>query len=135
MQKQKASTEPQTAATDKTTPQGPSIPKTGVATRDRIRQIFGEIFFAEASQKLELPATGSVNQMEETKEVEQRPSSPQRNTNSENSKSSGVADQVTKVSVNLETQIMRYFPESKAYQNKARSLIFNLKDKGNVWLK
>ena len=56
---------------------------------------------------------------------------------SENSISGGggIADQVSKVSVNLETQIMRYFPESKAYQNKARSLIFNLKDKGNVWLK
>lgn len=30
---------------------------------------------------------------------------------------------------------MKFYPEMKAYQNKARSLIFNLKDKQNTWLK
>ena len=30
---------------------------------------------------------------------------------------------------------MKYFPDAKAYQTKARSLIFNLKDKGNVLLR
>ena len=44
-------------------------------------------------------------------------------------------EKVKNVSVNLETELMRHFPEAKSYQNKARSLIFNLKDKSNVWLK
>ena len=30
---------------------------------------------------------------------------------------------------------MRYFPHDRDYSNKARSLVFNLKDKTNVWLK
>ena len=30
---------------------------------------------------------------------------------------------------------MKFYPDMKAYQNKARSLIFNLKDKQNTWLK
>ena len=35
----------------------------------------------------------------------------------------------------LEFQLYKQFPDTKSYQTKARSLIFNLKDKKNVWLK
>ena len=71
--------------------------------RDRIRQVFGQIF-AEAASKLE-------ETVEESKDTD----SP--------------SERVAKVAVSLEVQLMKYFPEMKAYQNKARSLIFNLKDK------
>jgi len=37
--------------------------------------------------------------------------------------------------VGLEFQLYKAFPEIKAYQTKARSLIFNLKDRKNSWLK
>ena len=30
---------------------------------------------------------------------------------------------------------MKHFPDQKSYQTKARSLIFNLKDVKNVWLR
>lgn len=44
-------------------------------------------------------------------------------------------EKVVKVTVGLEVQLMKHYPDTKKYLDKARSLIFNLKDKNNTWLR
>jgi DNA-directed RNA polymerase subunit M/transcription elongation factor TFIIS len=42
---------------------------------------------------------------------------------------------VNSKAISLEISMMRHFPDTKQYLSKARSLLFNLKDKNNNWLR
>ena len=109
-------------------------PKTGVPARDRIRQVFCQTFadFAVArlneNKKATSEATGDI---EETKESSAAAESEIQLDESP----AAIEAKSISVGLDLEYRVMKHFPDQKSYQTKARSLIFNLKDVKNVWLR